>query len=78
LKAQHPNAHIHVEKLDVSDTKSIDSFLEVIKNKYKVIDVLVNNAGVAVKGDSFDLEGVKWTFQTVSIPIFRISMAPLS
>jgi NADP-dependent 3-hydroxy acid dehydrogenase YdfG len=38
-----------------------------VKAKYHKIDVLVNNAGVAVKGDAFDSEVVKFTFATVNI-----------
>lgn len=33
--------------------------------KYKTIDVLINNAGVARKGDEFNEEVATWTFATV-------------
>jgi len=55
LKEKHPQASVNLEQLDVSDSKSIDQFIETVRQKYKEIHVLVNNAGVAVKGDSFDL-----------------------
>ncbi len=38
-----------------------------MKEKYHHIDVLVNNAGVAVKGDAFDTDVFDFTFQTVII-----------
>jgi carbonyl reductase 1 len=63
-----------LEKLDLSDFESIEDFVALIKQKYGKIDVLVNNAGVAAKGDAFDSEVVKFTFQTVNGHIFRISM----
>jgi NADP-dependent 3-hydroxy acid dehydrogenase YdfG len=52
--AKSPNAHLHLEKLDVSDSKSIDDFLTVVQQKYLPVQVLVNNAGVAAKGDDFN------------------------
>ena len=63
-----------MEKLDVSDFQSIDNFINVIKDKYGKIHVLVNNAGVAAKGDAFDADIIRWTFQTVKYLLFRISM----
>ena len=65
ILAKYPNAQVHLEKLDISDSKSIDAFVDVVKQKYSPVSVLVNNAGVAAKGDNFGLEEVKWTFQTV-------------
>jgi NADP-dependent 3-hydroxy acid dehydrogenase YdfG len=37
----------------------------LIKQKYQHIDVLVNNAGVAAKGDAFDVDVYNFTFSTV-------------
>mgnify|MGYP000901248975 CR=1 FL=1 len=54
LIGKYPNAKIHVEELDVSNKNSIQGFVNVVADKYKTIDVLINNAGVARKGDAFD------------------------
>ncbi len=51
---------IRIEELDVSNSDSIDKFVSRIGN----IDVLINNAGIATKGDSFDAKIVQDTFQT--------------
>ena len=56
-----------LEQLDISDSKSIDAFLPRVQEKYKHIDVLINNAGVAAKGDSFDSEVFNMTFRTVNL-----------
>lgn len=64
--ARFPNASLQTEQLDVSDSASIDAFINVVKDKYKKIDVVINNAGVAAKGDAFDSEVVKFTFATVT------------
>lgn len=62
LLSRFPNAKLHVEQLDVSNPESITNFLKVVAEKYKSIDVLINNAGVAAKGDAFDSDVVKFTF----------------
>ena len=62
LIGRFPNAHLNVEELDVSKPESVESFVNMVKDKYKHIDVLVNNAGCAAKGDAFDLDVVKFTF----------------
>ena len=49
----------------------------MLKNKYHSIDVLINNAGVAVKGDDFDTAVFDFTFQTVRIYLYRTFMEPL-
>jgi NADP-dependent 3-hydroxy acid dehydrogenase YdfG len=65
LLSRFKDAHIHVEQLDVSDNKSIHNFVQTVADKYKTIDVLINNAGVARKGDEFNEEVATWTFATV-------------
>ena len=74
LLSRFPNAQLHVEQLDVADPASVDSFVKVVGEKYKAVDVLINNAGVAAKGDAFDEEVVKFTFGTVTTLLFRIFM----
>lgn len=76
--AKHPGATVSLERLDVSDSKSIDAFVEAVKAKYNPIHVLVNNAGVGVKGDAFDSEVINYTFQTVIRSLCRIFMVQLS
>ena len=71
LAAKFPKASIHVEQLDVSKSDSIKAFAEKIKDKYHNIDVLLNNAGMAFKGDAFGPEVVKETFQTVILLIIQ-------
>ena len=75
LRQKYPKASIQLERLDVSDSKSIEQFLEIIRQKYKEIHVLVNNAGVLDRSENIDSQTVKWTFQTVILILFRISMA---
>lgn len=63
----------------MSDKKSINNFVQVVAEKYKTIDVLINNAGVARKGDEFNEEVATWTFATVIYFYkLRISMVLLT
>ena len=50
--------------------------MKVVGEKYKKVDVLVNNAGVAVM-DALLSEVVDFTFNTVSYGLCRISTAHL-
>jgi len=58
--------NIHCIQLDVRDTSSIVKAVNEIKEKYQTIDVLVNNAGFAVKGifEYSTPEQVKNQFET--------------
>lgn len=55
---------VKVEQLDISSPQSIDKFISIISNRAEKIDALINNAGMAYKGDQFDIDVVKNTFQT--------------
>lgn len=67
LKGRFPNAELHTESLDVTKADSIQNFINTVAEKYKQIDVLINNAGVAAKGDAFDKEVLDFTFGTVTL-----------
>ena len=43
-------------QLDVESEESVSKFTEYMQNKYQNIDVLVNNAGYAIKGPGFSNE----------------------
>ena len=49
----------------MSDKKSINNFVQVVAEKYKTIDVLINNAGVSNKRNELNEEVAIWTFATV-------------
>lgn len=72
------NANLQIEHLDVSNCSSVASFVPLIERKYKNIDVLVNNAGVADRNDEFSSEVFKLTFGTVFFVILRTFMGLLT
>lgn len=54
LLSRFPKANIAVEQLDITDRDSINNFINVVNQKYEKIDIVVNNAAIAAKGDAFD------------------------
>ena len=44
IKYENPNFKVEVEKLNITSTKSINSLISVLKDRYGKIDALVNNA----------------------------------
>jgi NAD(P)-dependent dehydrogenase (short-subunit alcohol dehydrogenase family) len=48
ILSEIPNADLHILQLDLASLKSVRSFADEFKSKYKRLDVLVNNAGIMV------------------------------
>ncbi len=56
LISKYPQATIHLFTADVSQRKDVDAFAQFCKEKFDVIDVLINNAGVFVPGKTSEEE----------------------
>ncbi len=61
LKAQLKRSEVYVEKVDITDAKACQKFVNNVAKKFGKIDVLVNNAGTAKMGD----------METFPEPVFR-------
>jgi NAD(P)-dependent dehydrogenase (short-subunit alcohol dehydrogenase family) len=46
ILADHPNARIEVMELDLMDLESIGKLATEVRNRYRKLDVLLNNAGI--------------------------------
>ncbi|CAI5946348.1 unnamed protein product [Closterium sp. NIES-64] len=55
---------VEFHQLDISDQSSIDSFARWLKDTHGGLDVLVNNAGMAYKGNTFGAEEARKTIDT--------------
>eukprot|EP01083_Nonionella_stella_P019924 55309_1 len=55
---------LEVIALDLDDASSITSAAEQVRAQWQSLDVLVNNAGIAFKGDAFDKTVVDATLKT--------------
>ena len=50
--------NIDFVELDVTDKDSIKKAVEETKQKYKFINILVNNAGILIRGDTLNINGI--------------------
>ena len=66
LENLYPGAlgKIQTRQLDITSAKSIQEFADGLEKETILIDVLLNNAGMAYKGDAFDEKVVRDTLQT--------------
>jgi NAD(P)-dependent dehydrogenase (short-subunit alcohol dehydrogenase family) len=51
-------------QLDADKDESVKKAADWVKQKYGGLDILINNAGVAIKGDEFNEEIARWTIST--------------
>jgi NAD(P)-dependent dehydrogenase (short-subunit alcohol dehydrogenase family) len=47
-------------EVDVSDSKQIENLLQATKSKYGALNLVVNNAGILVGGESLEIEVKDW------------------
>ena len=67
---------IHLHRLDVTSTESIHEFKKYLNN-YSSIDVLVNNAGIAVGGfsEEISIENFRLQFETNFFGVIAVTQA---
>lgn len=59
-----PDGRLFLLEMDVSKESSVAAAAAVVKDKFQHLDVLVNNAAVAAKGNAFSADLVTWTLDT--------------
>ena len=74
IKAQTNNPDIFYENADFSSLSQISKLAGRIKDKYKTLDVLINNAGVFMRGQTFSNEGIETTFAVNHLAHFALSL----
>ena len=71
-------ADAHAVRLDVTDVASIEAATSQIESEYGRLDVLVNNAGIALDGgpaSALDLETLRRTYETNVFGVFAVTQA---
>ena len=70
---------VQLIEMDVQDNASIQRAIQFVMDRAKRIDVLVNNAGVAMLGaaEETSIDEVKWMFETNVFGALRTSQAVL-
>ena len=73
LQESVPNGEFEAIDCDLQNFESVRSAVEIIKSKYDVIDVLVNNAGVMALKDEATADGYDIQMQTNVLSHFLIT-----
>lgn len=80
LTSNYPSIKVYIGQLDVSQVPTIDPFLKSLPKEFAEIDVLVNNAGLALGRDpvgSMDNQDVQTVFMTNVLGLIAITQAVL-
>jgi short-subunit dehydrogenase len=77
--AKNDDTPLEVLQLDVTDDKSIADAIDIIDNRHRRIDVLVNNAGYEYHGavEELSMEEIKTQFETNFFGAVRVTKAVL-
>lgn len=70
IQTTYPSAKLHLVNMDVRDTERVKTFLEDLPEEFQQIDILINNAGLALgvaSVDTNDLEQAKVRATTVIV-----------
>jgi len=62
IRREWPTTQVHLVVMDVRDTEQVKTFLEDLPEEFRQIDILINNAGLALgvaSVDTNDLEQAK-------------------
>jgi len=73
IKLENPNADIHLMLLDLANLASVHGFAKNFKEKYKKLDVLINNAGVMTPPYSKTKDGFELQFGTNHLGHFALT-----
>ncbi len=77
--AKKENLSLHTVKLDVTDERSVDDAIKIIKSEAGRIDVLVNNAGYGLMGalEDLSMSEIKAQYETNVFGLIRVTKAVL-
>jgi len=56
VAAKSPTAEVHTSRLDVADRDAFEAYSLAVLDRFGGVNVVINNAGVALAGDLVDLE----------------------
>ncbi|MGB0869143.1 MAG: oxidoreductase [Flavobacteriales bacterium] len=76
IVTEYAKAQVELMQVDLSDLNSVKHFAEAFKNKYKKLDVLINNAGVMMPVKRFETtQGFEGQFGTNHLGHFVLTQA---
>lgn len=67
--------NLEILKLDVTDDDSVENFVQIVLQRFKTIDILINCAGFVVSGpvENFSIEECKNQFETNYFGLVRVT-----
>ena len=77
VQKKHPE-RLHILKLDVTSLESVNSALESVSEKVEFLDLLINNAGIALERDPVTKVNPKHvieTFMTNTVGVLQVTNA---
>lgn len=74
IAKQTQNRNVSYEHADLSSLSEVKKLAEILSNKYKGLDVLINNAGVFMRGQTFSKDGYETTFAVNHLAHFALSL----
>ena len=73
IKSQNKNAKVEVLSLELSDLESVHAFVQEFKDRYKTLDILINNAGIMVPPYQKTKDGFELQFGTNHLGHFALT-----
>ena len=74
VRAASDNENISYEPADLSSLSQVKKLAAVINEKYGRLDVLINNAGVFMRGQTYSEDGIEMTFAVNHLAHFALSL----
>ncbi|WP_248516271.1 oxidoreductase [Salinarchaeum laminariae] len=78
MQADVPADRLTVERIDLSDLSSVDSFVEAFESDHDALDVLVNNAGIMAIPRQETAEGFEYQFGVNHLGHFALTAGLLN
>lgn len=72
VRAEMPEADVHVRPLDLADLKSVETFADGFVKEFSTLDLLINNAGVMVPLPGRTKQGFELQFGTNHLGHFAL------
>ncbi|MEN8225369.1 MAG: SDR family oxidoreductase [Bacteroidota bacterium] len=74
IKAETGNEAVSYEHADLASLHQVEKLVASINKKHEVLDVLINNAGVFMRGQTYNRAGIETTFAVNHLSHFALTL----
>jgi len=74
IRNETKNKDVSYENGDLSSLRNVSKLSTSVTEKYKELDVLINNAGVFMRGQTFSHDGIETTFAVNHLAHFALTL----